>query len=65
MDLHLQVERGEDNRLSGTVRVRDASESREFSGTLELMRAFEELVPVQASASEVGGGSGGAVCEDQ
>ena len=53
MDLHLQVERGEDNRLSGTVRVRDASEAREFSGTLELMRAFEELVPVPGSAPEL------------
>lgn len=61
MHLHLQVQRGEDNRLSGTVRVRDASESREFSGTLELMRAFEELVPVQASASEVGGDAGSKI----
>jgi hypothetical protein len=45
VQLLLHVERGEDNRLSGTVRVPDAPEVRAFSGTLELMRAFEELVP--------------------
>jgi hypothetical protein len=52
VDLILQVSRSADNRLSGTVSVTDGRESRAFSGTLELMRAFEELVPVAPSASE-------------
>jgi hypothetical protein len=52
VDLILQVSRSADNRLSGTVRVTDGPESRAFSGTLELMRAFEELVPVAANGTE-------------
>jgi hypothetical protein len=43
--LIMQVTRGEDNRLTGTVRVADGVDARDFSGTLELMRVFEELVP--------------------
>jgi hypothetical protein len=39
------VIRGEDGRLSGTVSARDDAEIHSFSGTLELMRVFEELVP--------------------
>jgi hypothetical protein len=45
--LRLQVKRGEDNRLSGTVSTSDDGDVRAFSGTLELMRVFEELVPVE------------------
>jgi hypothetical protein len=53
MDLLLQVTRGEDNRLSGTVRMAsEGSAVHTFSGTLELMRAFEELVPVQRGAAD-------------
>jgi hypothetical protein len=55
--LLLQVERGEDNRLSGTVGVPDAPDVRAFSGTLELMRAFEELVPAQGT-DEIGSPAG-------
>ena len=43
--LRLNVIRGEDGRLSGTVSARDDAEIHSFSGTLELMRVFEELVP--------------------
>jgi hypothetical protein len=43
------------------VYIRDASEGREFSGTLELMRAFEELVPVQGSASQLQGDAGARI----
>ena len=42
----MQVSRDGDNRLSGTARLRDGSKLHRFSGTLELMRAFEELVPL-------------------
>jgi hypothetical protein len=45
--LRIHVSRGEDNRLSGTVSTTDEAEVRSFSGTLELMRVFEELVPVE------------------
>jgi hypothetical protein len=46
MELLLRVTRGEDNRLSGTVCTTDRAQAHDFSGTLELMRVFEELVPV-------------------
>jgi hypothetical protein len=44
--LLMQVSRGEDSRLTGTVHAADGTDTRRFSGTLELMRVFEELVPV-------------------
>ena len=43
--LVLDVSRAEGSRLSGTVRLADDANRRRFSGTLELMRVFEELVP--------------------
>ncbi len=46
VELVMQVSRGEDDRLSGTVRLAKGADPRGFSGTLELMRVFEELVPV-------------------
>ncbi len=52
VDLLLQVSRSADNRLSGTVRAAKGGDARPFSGTLELMRVFEELVPVQAHAAD-------------
>ena len=45
VELILQVSRSEDDRLSGTVRLGTETETRRFSGTLELMRVFEDLVP--------------------
>ena len=45
VNLRLQVSRSADNRLSGTVEMTGGSDARAFSGTLELMRVFEELVP--------------------
>jgi hypothetical protein len=44
------VTRSGDNHLSGTVRSSDGTETHDFSGMLELMRVFEELVPGVASA---------------
>lgn len=52
VDLLLRITRSADNRLSGTVRATSGPDVRDFSGTLELMRAFEELVPVGPDASE-------------
>jgi hypothetical protein len=45
IELVLQVTRSAENRLSGTVRSATDSELHHFSGTLELMRVFEDLVP--------------------
>ena len=45
VEIHLWVTRGEGDRLDGSARVSGGSEIREFSGVLELMRVFEELVP--------------------
>jgi hypothetical protein len=52
VDLLLRVERSTDNRLTGTVAVNGSANARDFSGTLELMRAFEELVPIVPAAGE-------------
>jgi hypothetical protein len=53
IDLHIHVDRGDDNRLNGTVRAVDADVVRSFSGTLELLRVFEDLLaPVAGPAPE-------------
>ena len=52
VELHLQLTRDDDHRLSGIARTADGSEVRSFSGTLELMRVFEELVPIQTDTSQ-------------
>ena len=49
VELVMQVTRGNDDRLTGTVRAAPNPAVREFSGTLELMRVFEELVPVDVA----------------
>jgi hypothetical protein len=53
----MRVSRDDDNRLSGTVGSAYAQEALSFSGTLELMRVFEELVPVDpmAGAAQLAG----------
>jgi hypothetical protein len=45
IELILQVSRSAENRLSGTVRSGSDAELHHFSGTLELIRVFEDLVP--------------------
>ena len=45
VELVMHVSRGDDNRLTGNVRTARDPEAREFSGMLELMRVFEDLVP--------------------
>jgi hypothetical protein len=46
LELVMQVSRSAEDRLNGTVRLREGSELHHFSGTLELMRVFEDLVPL-------------------
>jgi hypothetical protein len=53
-ELILQVSRSAENRLSGTVRSGRDSELHRFSGTLELMRVFEDLIPFVADPHESG-----------
>jgi hypothetical protein len=50
--LVMLVTRGDDDRLSGTVRLAEGGADREFSGTLELMRVFEDLVPTPLDVVE-------------
>jgi hypothetical protein len=52
VELVMRVSRGEDNRLTGTVRAARDADPREFSGTLELMRVFEELVPIERAGRQ-------------
>jgi hypothetical protein len=50
VDLVMQVSRDDRDRLSGTVRLGRAADTHAFSGTLELLRALEELVPADEPA---------------
>jgi hypothetical protein len=52
VELIMQVSRSEDNRLTGTVRRDKEAGGHGFSGTLELMRVFEELVPADPDGSK-------------
>lgn len=45
VELIIRAARDRDNRLTGTVRAADAPATQSFSGTLELLRVFETLVP--------------------
>lgn len=49
VELLMRVSRVEDDRLTGTVRTTGGSDVREFSGMLELMRVFEDLVPMDCA----------------
>jgi hypothetical protein len=52
-ELIMQVSRSAEDRLSGTVRLGAEQKVHHFSGTLELMRVFEELVPCAADPAPV------------
>ena len=54
IELRILVTRGEDDRLSGNVRSAAGGDAHEFSGTLELLRVFEELVPAERSLEAEG-----------
>ena len=47
IDLHIHIASGDDKRLNGTVRAFGADEVCAFSGTLELLRVFEDLLAAQ------------------
>jgi hypothetical protein len=50
VELVLHLSRWDDNRLTGTVRAPEENpDVREFSGILELIRVFEDLVPVETA----------------
>ena len=51
VEILLRVTRGTGDRLDGSARISGGDEIREFSGMLELMRVFEELVPGEGTAS--------------
>jgi hypothetical protein len=51
IDLHIHVARGDDKRLEGTIRAQDADEARPFSGTLEMLRVFEDLLAADVDAT--------------
>ncbi len=53
VELVMRVSRGEDDRLIGTISPAQGVAARDFSGVLELMRVFEELVPVSGSTDEL------------
>jgi hypothetical protein len=45
IDLVMRVARDDRDRLNGIVRLAPDADAHAFSGTLELMRVLEELVP--------------------
>jgi hypothetical protein len=45
VEIVLRVRRGTGDRLCGTACLSGGSDVQEFSGMLEMMRVFEELVP--------------------
>ena len=45
VEILLRVRRGAGDRLDGSACISGGTEVREFSGMLELMRVFEELIP--------------------
>jgi hypothetical protein len=56
VEILLWVTRGAGDRLDGSACISGGSNVRKFSGMLELMRVFEELVPALGQATEPGAG---------
>jgi hypothetical protein len=54
VEILLRVTRGADDRLDGSARISGGTEVREFSGMLELMRVFEELIPALREPTDLG-----------
>ena len=48
VEILLRVRRGAGDRLDGSACISGGTDVREFSGMLELMRVFEELIPAHA-----------------
>ena len=53
VEILLRVRRGAGDRLDGSACINGGSEVREFSGVLELMRVFEELVPALGQPTDL------------
>ena len=53
VEILLRVTRGAGDRLDGSASVIGHSDVREFSGMLELMRVFEDLIPVDERGARV------------
>jgi hypothetical protein len=51
VEILLRVTRGAGDRLDGSACISGATDVREFSGMLELMRVFEDLIPTQPSTA--------------
>jgi hypothetical protein len=56
VEILLRVTRGAGDRLDGSACVSGGNDVREFSGMLELMRVFEELVPAQGPPTDARAG---------
>jgi hypothetical protein len=53
VEILLRVTRGAGDRLDGSARISGGDDVREFSGMLELMRVFEELVPAPELPTDI------------
>jgi hypothetical protein len=60
VEILLRVSRGAGDRLDGSACISGGTEVREFSGMLELMRVFEELIPAPGSEMAITGRCDGA-----
>jgi hypothetical protein len=56
VEILLRVTRGAGDRLDGSARISGGDDVREFSGMLELMRVFEELIPALGQPTDPGTG---------
>ena len=53
VEILLRVTRGTGDRLDGSACISGGTEVREFSGMLELMRVFEELIPALGQPTDL------------
>lgn len=56
VEILLRVRRGAGDRLDGSACISGGTDVREFSGVLELMRVFEELIPEHDERMDAGVG---------
>jgi hypothetical protein len=56
VEILLRVRRGAGDRLDGSACITGGTDVREFSGMLELMRVFEELIPEHDERIDAGVG---------
>ena len=54
VEILLRVTRGAGDRLDGSASVIGDPDVREFSGMLELMRVFEDLIPAEDAGGRAG-----------